>query len=83
MKSLDDIWAELSARAPLPHPRPDFRFDPDHYARSNPDLVADAEGLRAHYDEAGQAEGRSPTFYSQLRRRHPHIDDALAALVLH
>lgn len=83
MTSLNDIWTHLVAGTKLGIRRPDFRFDPEFYARIYPELAGEPEAMSRHFGDFGAAEGRHGTYYSQLRAQAPHIDAALGPLVTH
>lgn len=82
MQPLDDIWTNHASRVGIIDRRPDFRFDPEFYARTYPELGADDTALTSHFTEHGRAEGRHGTRYAQLRAQAPHIDAALAVLII-
>ena len=79
----NDIWTTLAGRAGIVDQRPDFRFDPEFYARTYPELGRDDATLLRHYTDHGRSEGRHGTYYSLLRRQAPHIDAALDKLITH
>lgn len=83
MTSLNDIWTQLVARTEHAARRPDFRFDPEFYARTYPELAGEPKAMSRHFADRGAAEGRHGTYYTQLRAQAPHIDVALGPLVTH
>lgn len=82
MQHPEDIWATWARRAGIVEARPDFRFDPNFYAQTYPELAAhDRESLLSHFTDYGRTEGRHATYYTQLRAQVPHIDAALEGLI--
>ncbi|MCZ0964446.1 rhamnan synthesis F family protein, partial [Paracoccus benzoatiresistens] len=57
-------------------------FDPHHYREHNHDLKGDHEALADHYLRHGCDEGRHANFYAYLKSQAPHVDKALAQLVI-
>lgn len=83
MQHPEEIWTALARRAGIVGCRPDFRFDPDFYARTYPGLDADdAMALQSHFRNQGRTLGHHGTYYTQLRQQVPHIDTALADLII-
>ncbi len=78
---LTDLWRELLAGNPVLERRPDYRFDPDHYAAADPALGSDPTVLAKHFKDHGKAEGRFPTRYRQLRASNPTLGAKVRRLV--
>jgi glycosyltransferase involved in cell wall biosynthesis len=79
---LDRLWRRHAARVPgVLDRRPDFRFDPVHYAAWVPALQDDPAALAQHYRDHGRADGHLPTLYAQMQAGRPEIDAVLARIV--
>lgn len=84
MTELDLLWRKNAATVPgLLIRRPDFRFDPAHYASRVPALAAeDPATLARHYHGHGQRDGHLRNFYARIQAVRPDIDKVLAKLVI-
>lgn len=86
MNDLDFLWRKHAATVPgLLARRPDFRFDPAHYASRVPALAAEEPAaLVRHYQDHGQHDGYLRNFYAQIHavRADADIDKILANLII-
>lgn len=84
MSDLDLLWRKYAATVPgLLIRRPDFRFDPAHYARRVPALAAeDPAALARHYQDFGQQHSHLRNFYAQIQAVDADIDTVLSNLII-
>lgn len=84
MNDLDLLWRKHAATVPgLLARRPDFRFDPVHYAKRVPALAEEeSAALARHYQDHGQHVGHLRNFYAQTHAVRADIDKMLANLII-
>ena len=81
MIDLVALWKEILAGDPVLRERPDFKFDPEFYARSYPGAPGTGRELFRHYRDVGRKAGRFPTRFRQLRAAEPGIGWQLRRLI--